>query len=262
MTGPAGVHGRIVHLAGGTNFRDVGGYPTPDGGHVRWGRVYRSGALHRLTVTDLAVVEGLGLRTVYDLRADEERRRNPSVLPADVAIELLPIGGAAVKTRELTDLLSEGRLAELPADFLERIYESMSEAAAPMFGRWLGSLAEPGRTPALIHCTAGKDRTGMSIAFLLTALGVQESDILDDYELSAAHFTAPMIARLQGSDPGMDVDRYQAVLGAPRQALASLFRRLQERYGSVESYLVQEAGLTVELSRRLRAQLVQGRNER
>ena len=248
---------RIVHLDGGTNFRDVGGYPALDGGQVRWGRVYRSGALHRLTERDLTTVDELGLRTVYDLRRDEERRVNPSILPAGVAIERLPIGGAAAKTRELTDLLAEGRMAELPSDFLERIYESMAEAAAPMFGQLLRGLAEPGGTPALIHCTAGKDRTGLSIAFLLAALGVGEPDILDDYELSAIHFTGPMIARLKENDPGVDLDRYQPVLGAPRQALASLFVKLTERYGSVDSYLTQEASVTPEVFAQLRAQLVE-----
>lgn len=248
---------RVVHLEGGTNFRDVGGYRTLGGGQVRWRRVYRSGALHRLTEADLATLDGLGLRTVYDLRADEERRVNPSILPAEVAIDRLPIGGAAAKTRELTDLLSEGRMAELPDDFLERIYESMAEAAAPMFGRLLGGLAEPGGTPALIHCTAGKDRTGMCIALLLSALGVSESDILDDYELSALYFTAPMIARMQSKDDGIDIGRYQPVLGAPRKAMASLLRRLTDRHGSVESYLEQEGSVTPEILQALRAQLVE-----
>ena len=173
---------RIVALQGGTNFRDLGGYPTAGGGHVRWGRVYRSGALHRLTAVDLATLDRLGLRVVYDLRADEERAYAPSILPDGIRCEFLPVGGTAARTKELTDLFVEGRLGDIPPDFLLRIYDAMAEVAAPTFGRLLTKLAEPEGTPALFHCTAGKDRTGLTAALLLSVLDVDEAAILDDYE--------------------------------------------------------------------------------
>jgi protein-tyrosine phosphatase len=256
-TEPDATGSRLVALQGGSNFRDIGGYRTTDGGSVRWGRVYRSAALDRLTGADLATVDRLGLRVVYDLRREQERERAPSLLPDGLSCEWLPIGGAAAKTRELTDLLVEGRVDELPPDFLERIYDGMADAAALTFGRLLTALAEPAGTPALIHCTAGKDRTGMSVALLLSVLGVAESDILDDYELSGVHFTEGIVARLRLRDADVDITRLMPVLGAPRHAMASLLAKLRGRHGSVEGYLVTEAGVSPGLLEELRIQLVE-----
>jgi protein-tyrosine phosphatase len=248
-----------VPLQGGTNFRDLGGYRTAHGGRVRWGLVFRSGALNRLTAADLATLDRLGLRVVYDLRGDEERDRAPSVLPDGIRCQPLPIGGTAAKTKELTDLIVEGKLADLPPDFLVRIYDALAEAAAPTFGQLLTWLADPGGLPALFHCTAGKDRTGLSAALLLSVLGVDEATILDDYELSATHYTERQMAslRLKLAGAGIDVERYRAVFGAPRHAMATLLTTLRERHGGVEAYLEDEAGVAREVFTELRARLVQ-----
>ena len=255
---------RVIALEGGANFRDLGGYGATDGGRVRWGLVFRSAALHRLTASDLVAIERLGLRVVYDLRAEAERDGAPSLLPDGVRREWLPIGGTAAQTKELTDLVLEGKLAEVPPDFLVRIYEGMAEVAAPTFGRLLTGLAEPDGSPALIHCTAGKDRTGMGAALLLSVLGVDEETILDDYELSAAHYTDHQVARLRAklADAGIDVAHYRAVFGAPRHALAALLATLRERHGSVEGYLQDEAGVAPEVFEQLRARLLEVRNGR
>jgi protein-tyrosine phosphatase len=135
----------------------------------------------------------------------------------------------------------------------------MADAAAPTFGRLLTLLAEPDGTPALFHCTAGKDRTGVGAASLLSVLGVGDAAILDDYELSAVHYTEREIARLQRKleDAGIDVERYRAVFGAPRHAMATLLATLGERYGSVEGYLQQEAGVAPEVFSELRSRLVE-----
>ena len=250
---------RVIPLEGGTNFRDLGGYATQGGGRTRWGLVFRSAALHRLTDRDLAATARLGLRVVYDLRADAEREVAPSRLPGGVRCEWMPIEGAASRTKELTDLVLEGRLAEVPLDFLERIYEAMAEFAAPTFGRLLTGLADPEGSPALIHCTAGKDRTGVCAALLLSVLGVETPSILDDYELSAAHYTDVQVARSrqQLDEAGIDIERFRAVFGAPRHALASLLATLRERHGSIERYLEREAGVAPEVFDALRARLVE-----
>jgi len=249
---------RVVALQGGSNFRDLGGYPTAGGGRVRWGRVYRSGGLHRLTADDLMTLERLGLRVVYDLRLDEERSVAPSIVPDGVRCEPLPIGGTAARTKEITDLFVEGKLAEIPPDFLLRIYDVMAEVAATTFGQLLTKLADPNGTPALFHCTQGKDRTGLTAALLLSVLGVDEAAVLDDYELSAAHFTEREMRRLQPrlDAAGIDLDHYRAVFGAPRHAMAGLLATLRERHGSVEGYLRAEAGVADEVITELRARLV------
>jgi protein-tyrosine phosphatase len=115
---------RFVALEGALNIRDLGGYPTSDGGRVRWGLVFRSGALHGLTATDVATLERLGLRVVYDLRGHEQRDRAPSILPDGVRSEHLPIGWTPEKTKAFTDLILEGRLTEVPFDFLAQFYDA------------------------------------------------------------------------------------------------------------------------------------------
>jgi protein-tyrosine phosphatase len=99
----------------------------------------------------------------------------------------------------------------------------------------------------------------MAAALLLSVLGVDEATILDDYELSATHYTDRQLASLRRrlADAGIDVERYRAVFGAPRHAMATLLATLRERYGSVEGYLMKEAGVPPEVFTELRARLVE-----
>ena len=182
-----------------------------------------------------------------------------SMLPDRVRCEQLPILGTAAKTKELTDLIVAGRLGELPPDFLGRVYEAMVEVEAPTFGQLLTGLAEPDGLPALVHCTGGKDRTGVAAALLLSVLGVDEATILDDYELSATHYTEGQLATLRrrSADASVDVERYRVVFGAPRDTMATLLATLRERHTSVEGFLVDEAGVAPEVFSELRVRLVE-----
>lgn len=236
---------RHVGLEGGSNFRDIGGYPTADGRTVRWGRVYRSATLNALTPADVATIEALGLRVVYDLRALEESEASPSILPEGLRVEQLPIGGSAANIKGLSDLVVDGKLTDIPDDFLMRVYSAMIDSAAPTFGRLLTGLADPDGLPALFHCTAGKDRTGMVAALLLSVLGVDDETILDDYVLSATHYSQRQMAKLRaraGSD--VDVDRYRIVFDAPRDSMAAALGIMRSRHGSLEGYLRDEGSLT------------------
>ena len=250
---------RRLVLDGAANFRDLGGYRTASGGRTRWGLVFRSDAPHRLTEADLAAIAALGLRVAYDLRMEEERSLAPSALPGSVRRELLTMGGSAGKTREITDLFVAGRLTRLPDDFLVQVYRAMAEQEAASFGRLLTGLTEPGGLPALIHCTAGKDRTGMSAALLLTVLGVDEATVLDDYELSAVYYTEGQMAKLRArlADVGLDPETFRPMLGTPRHAMAGVLAMLRERHGSVGDYLIQEAGMSPGTLDGLRERLIE-----
>lgn len=250
---------QILALEGASNFRDLGGYRTAHGARTRYGLVFRSDAPHRLTPADLAATGRLGLRVVYDLRTDEERRRAPSVLPGHIRREMLVIGGAGGKVSELGEYIMAGRLGEVPDDFLVLVYEGLAESYAATFGKLLKGLAEPDGLPALIHCTHGKDRTGIGAALLLSVLGVDEATILDDYELSTAYYSEQRMAKLRPKliKAGIDDDRYRAVFGAPRHAMATLLARLREQSGSIERFLVDEADVSSEVFTRLRERLVE-----
>lgn len=249
---------RMLRLDGASNFRDLGGYRTVDGRWTRWGRIFRSDALHRLSATDQAAVHRLGLRVVYDLRTDAERTHAPSALPADLRRESLTIGGDAARGTALGELFTQGKLDAIPDDFLVRVYQDMAANDAPTFGRLLTGLAAAHGVPALFHCTAGKDRTGMGAALLLSALGVDETTVLDDYALSRAWLTERRMARLRSTlaELGLAEDRYRAVFGAPRQAMSTALRGLREQHGSIEAYLTTRAGVTPDVLAALRSRLL------
>jgi protein-tyrosine phosphatase len=249
---------RVLPLEGMDNFRDLGGYRTRDGGRTRWGVVFRADAPDQLTPADLAAIDRLGLRVAYDLRTDAERGQAPSALPAVIRREAFGIGGEAARTASLAALFTGGRPEAIPADFLHRVYLEMAEQDAPVFGRVLTGLAEPLGAPAVIHCTAGKDRTGLAAALLLSVLGVDDPTVLADYTLSRVYFTERRMARLLPTltKLGLDLDCYHAIFGAPGHAMAATLAALRSQYGSVPDYLVQRAGMAPETFAALRAALV------
>jgi protein-tyrosine phosphatase len=167
-----------IPLEGAMNFRDIGGYETTEGRTVRTGLVFRSDGLHALTEADCGVISGLGLRQVFDLRRAAERERQPSVAhTAGLEATLVAIGdaGPVAQQPELIDMLLSGDLPEADDAFMVGEYTRMLDEHAADFGRLLGALAEPGGLPALFHCTAGKDRTGVAAALLLVLLGVEST---------------------------------------------------------------------------------------
>ena len=238
---------RLVPLEGTLNFRDLGGYRTGDGRRVRWGLVFRSDGLEGLTESDLAVLRRLGIRVVHDFRFELERQRRPSRLPGDgsILVEALPVGAEPSQERELLDQVLAGEVTEIGVDFMIGEYVRMLELGAASFGRLLASIADPERLPALFHCTAGKDRTGMAAALLLSLLGVDEETILDDYELSTTYRSNPRVEQLRPAleAAGVVVEDVRPFLSAPRPALAAALATVHERHGTVEGYLTEQAGV-------------------
>jgi protein-tyrosine phosphatase len=249
---------RLVALEGTLNFRDLGGYRT-DGGRTRWGRVFRSDALHALTVEDVALVSQLGLRVVYDLRHQVERTKQPSILPADVRAEVLSIGGDATEQKEITERILEGEIDGIDDAFMEDVYRQMVDRDVATFVRLLTGLTDPEGLPALFHCTAGKDRTGMTAMLLLGVLGVDEEVILDDYVLTNRYWTERRTSGLRPrfEQAGIAIERFQSLFAAPRAAMAGVLASIHERHGTVERYLVEAGGMEPGVGDELRRLLVQ-----
>src|SRR5713226_9871429 len=175
---------RRLPLQGQDNFRDLGGYRTLDGKHVRWGRLYRSGQLASLTERDYEYLQPLGIRLVCDFRADEERRHQATRWPGDAPEFLLnPIGmdksGRNPRLPELKRLVENRAPPEQMHAFMGRIYPDMPLVAAPQFARILARLLSS-HGAAMIHCSAGKDRTGVFGALLLLTLGVPRETVIQD----------------------------------------------------------------------------------
>jgi protein-tyrosine phosphatase len=135
----------------------------------------------------------------------------------------------------------------------------MLERSADSFGRILTGLADGARLPAVFHCAAGKDRTGMVAALLLSVLGVDEQDILDDYELTSRYRTPERVnvvmARLR-NERGVAPEVAAGILRTPRWAMESVLAEIRRRYGGVEPYLVGPAGIDPSVPERLRQSLL------
>ena len=173
---------RHFNLAGASNFRDLGGYPARDGRAVRWRQIFRSNHLGHLTEADVAVLRGLGLKSAFDFRGTEERAAGICALE-DIAVHSLPIEPTVVTAlRALIDSgapLSSAEAMELMRDSYRNYVVHNTPRFRALFAHLLGDHA-----PLVIHCTAGKDRTGFACALILHTLGVSDDLIAEDYLLT------------------------------------------------------------------------------
>jgi protein-tyrosine phosphatase len=233
---------RMLPFQGAENFRDLGGYRASGGRRVKWGQIFRSDALHALTPTDLTLCEALGFRTVYDLRREHERTRAPNVLPASVHTVVLPIGNDDVSAEGLMQRIRDGETSEA---LLIDVYYDLVDTAADTFAELLTQLVDPGSEPALFHCAAGKDRTGIAAALLLTVLGVSEEDVLSDYELTPPYRNADRADDLQAllTRYSLAPEVFAGLFGAPRQAMRAALDRIRDTHGGVQRYLTERGGM-------------------
>lgn len=176
---------RRLALAGAVNFRDLGGYQTLDGLQTRWGTLYRSDSLAELSDDDLRQVEALGLRTLCDMRHQDERTRKPNRLPAggrirSHAIGFEPHGAYALFSRVRRRQIDPQEVHQA----LCEMYRRMPLEHAGTYAQLIDVLLQADALPALIHCTSGKDRTGFAAAVILLTLGVPRETIITDYVLT------------------------------------------------------------------------------
>ena len=254
-------------LVDAPNFRDIGGLRGADGRVVRHRQVFRSGALDQLLDEDLVRLAGFGLGLCCDLRSATERERSPSRWPPGAAPRLLELEFATdIRTLspELILALSQAPGPDKALQVMLGLYRAMPVTAAPLLARLLPELADaPDALPAVIHCTAGKDRTGFVVAVLLRVLGVAEADILADYlhsnhsagELRRNVKVQALLEQLLGMKP--DPHAVQALTGARPDYLDAALGEVRRAHGSVESYLAEASGVDLEMQERLRHRLLE-----
>ncbi|MDL2271868.1 tyrosine-protein phosphatase [Desulfovibrio sp. OttesenSCG-928-I05] len=221
---------RLLALAGAYNVRDMGGYALGGGRHFARGKVFRSGDLDALTQDDLTALATRGLRTVVDFREDAERLRSPDKLPSTVTdVYALPIQPGALSA-----------LRELPADadqvfMMQVLYRALVREAVGEYREFFRILMQDSSSPLLFHCSAGKDRTGLGAALLLTALGADRELVYHDYLLSAEYLKEKYRQYLE--DPAQ-----ANLFTVRREYLDAAFAEMEENYGGVENYLTRELG--------------------
>lgn len=237
---------RLLSLPGAFNVRDIGGYTTVDGLQVRWGQVYRAGTLRYLTEAGLAQLSAWGIQAVCDLRTSHEAAAMPSILPPDTAYHLIPLHErGAGRGRILATLtFRPHRISDL---VLYGYITLMVEKNAPQIAAALRLIADPVNRPILLHCTAGKDRTGLTIALLLSLLGVPDAAILADFSLSNRFYEEVQAMIQQDAERlavfGLKTGNLRPFLVAHPDSLRATLAHIRQTYGSVESYVCGRGGL-------------------
>lgn len=231
---PAGPD-RHIRLERGSNIRDLGGYSTRFGRSVRWGRLYRAGELVRITDSDIAVLETLGLRAVYDLRTIDERVQRPA-RPWGTAVRRL----ARDYHHSGADLASVIQAATpTVAAMRERmlsLYRALPFDQADAF-RQLSREIAAGELPLLFNCAGGKDRTGAFAALLLDLIGVSRDDVRADYLLSNDYLDAGRVRFLNhvGRDD-IDPAVWEPMLIVDSEYLDAMFAAITAAHGGVAGY--------------------------
>lgn len=237
---------RQIKLEGGSNFRDLGGYPTKDKKHIKWGHIYRSADVSKLTDNDLKTLENLHLATVCDLRGPDELKTSPDKLPAGIHYINLPAGSE--KT------LANMNYATMNRDSMMRAFYGqtghLKAKYQPMFEQLL---ALPTDKSLMFHCTAGKDRTGMGAALVLSALGVDKKYILADYAATNVFWKDTRDKMIQAMiQRGMPANTVNSMLDANPTYLNTFFTSIDAQYGSMKKFLTQEMGLSPEKIEKLK----------
>lgn len=233
---------RVLPLEGALNFRDMGGYVTEDGRRVKWGTLFRSADLSRLSQTDLPYLKELGIQWICDLRTAEEVALSPSPqigFERNENLSFMPTASPDLMAA-MTDV-TESMLVDM-----NRHMVSNTVLTATI----LQKLIEGGGAPALFHCAAGKDRTGFVSAVILQAMGVPRSTVLNDYALTnlfADRFKEHLRGASQSHTPFMSKltpEVAQALMEARPAYLQASFDEIDARYGSFEQYWEQALGFT------------------
>jgi len=261
-----GDHVRLLPLEGGRNFRDVGGYPAGDGMQVQWGKLYRSGTLYALTEADFALLDGRGIAVIADLRTNEERAAEPTMWRAGDAEILSWAYSQGDMLGGMRELFSREGLTPTDVEqVMIQAYRELPEQQASHYVAIFDELAD-NHLPLVVHCSAGKDRTGVGIGLILTALGVPRDVIMQDYTMSGDYQQIPV---LEGKDYQFEKGSAQAamsslpkeltapLLGSNPSYLEAAFTAIEEKYGTVMAYIQDKLQVTDEELARLRANLLE-----
>lgn len=262
---------RHVVLDGQPNFRDLGGYKTTDGRTVKWGQIYRSGELPRLSDADVARLEGLGIRTVVNfLTPLETEARGVDRLPDGVREVSQPISGGAGGglAKVVSEARQTGDFSEVPVELNAEIHRLIVQEAREQYATLLREVADASSRPLAFHCSHGVHRTGTAAAILLAALGVPWETVRADYLLSNDYRKEEVEKRLtqlqqlaaenQGIEPDqVDTTNMEAFYILEGSYIDATHDQIVKEYGSLDGYLRKGLGLSEAEIERLRTELLE-----
>jgi protein-tyrosine phosphatase len=254
---------RFVALEGVNNLRDYGGYAIPGGGRVKRGLLWRSGQHVGATDADLEIISGLALATVTDLRGDSERQLNPCRRHHSFTAQVLTCEGETAGLASHLDA-ANGVIDEKGARAaMRRLYAEMAwrPNLVAVLRRHFAVLAD-GSGPSLIHCYAGKDRTGMAVALVHHVLGVHPDDMMADYLLTNEATKNRTLPGSSGSDgakyAALSKEAAQALFFVDASYLETGLAAIRSRHGSLDAYLEEVLAVGPDLQNLIRANYVMG----
>lgn len=258
---PSSDGGLFLDFEGCHNFRAVAGWPARCGRRLGRGRLFRSDGLNLLSDKDQDLLRKLGIAQAFDLRASAEIERAPSRWPAAIN-PIIWAGAESAAEADIGALMQREKLdaaafREAMCSVYSRFPDDLAEAVRALSA---GLLAESGGA-SLVHCTAGKDRTGFAIAMILHAVGVARDDVMAEYLLSNARFDAACVRfntdgrldRVEALAPGA----ITALVGVHPEYLYAAEQRIEADFTSIETWLEMRAGLNAERRARLADRLLE-----
>jgi len=260
---------RILPLQGGCNFRDLGGYRTRDGQTLAWRKVFRTGVLSYLTADDRTTLGALGVRAICDLRRADEREREPTRWSNRDARALSWDDGSAPPTIRALATRHANTAAGMHRAMCD-LYRALPTWMAPRLRGMFECIANR-EVPIVVHCAAGKDRTGIAIALLMAALDIPHDTIMTDYLLTndAGDFEQFILTRhAQSQDTQLGLatvnhpllalpeDVRQVLFAAHPEYLENSFDQIAQDHGDVQTFLREVVGVDDALRERLRAELL------
>jgi protein-tyrosine phosphatase len=246
------LHSRDLVWDGVLNVRDLGGHPTEDGRETQFGRIVRADNIRRLSDEGWKALVAYGVRTIVDLRTEDELAADaPAELPVEVvhapfmvdAPEIFAAAEAA--SSRATDV----------ADATREVYLIFLEGFRPNVADVIRTIAEAPEGAVLVHCAGGKDRTGLTVAFLLRMAGVGLEDIAADYALSEERLRPRHERWYADAADEAELERLRRITATPAAAMVGVLQELERRYGSVEGFL-RTGRAPEDIGERVRARLL------
>jgi protein-tyrosine phosphatase len=245
------LHQRELAWEGLLNVRDLGGHSTEDGGETKYGRIVRADSIRRLTEAGWQALLDYGVRTIIDLRTDQERQADP---PAELPLEIEHISLFDEDPLVFMKVESVADHAPDAATGTRDVYLVFLESFKHNVARALQGVADAPEGGVVVHCMGGKDRTGLITAFLLHIAGVPTEELAADYALSEERLRSRHEEWFAAAETEAELERLKRIAQTPAESIVGVFEELERRHGSVEAYL-QSGGLDAEDLARLRARL-------
>ncbi len=237
---------RRVAMEGTVNFRDLGGYKAEDGRQIKWGIIFRGDSLQRATDSDLKLLKQMNIREVFDFRREEEVKKGPNKFPENYQLNYHhhPVVHGEFNFISAMERLKINKSDWIREETIVKGYIDNTVKFALTWGKVMKRLAMDDCPPLFFHCTAGKDRTGICAALILSALGIPRETILSDYLLSNPYIKVVWI-RVQKmiKEQGINPEKLAPFFSAPEYAMNSLLDHLETEFGGTLNFIRNHTGI-------------------